>query len=145
MVTHRWWPSEDRARTQRTQQPLPTFRPVSIVAKRSPISATAGLLLTKFQTKTSWFLFSASRCIKKSSSVAGLGDPLNWPNKLEGAAVPLSVLELGPHLKNVAWAEAYLRTKWHPDPSNRLVTIHQRYRQDRHENGPKRFRIIRRR
>jgi len=29
---------------------------------------------------------------------------------------------------NVAWAEAYLRTKWHLDPSNRLATIHQRYR-----------------
>jgi len=28
---------------------------------------------------------------------------------------------------------AYVRTKWHLDPSNRLVTIHQRYRQD---NGP---------
>jgi len=26
------------------QQPLPTFRPISIVAKRSPISATAELL-----------------------------------------------------------------------------------------------------
>jgi len=26
------------------QQPLPTFRPMSIVAKRSPISATAELL-----------------------------------------------------------------------------------------------------
>ena len=30
-----------------------------------------------------------------------------------------------------AWAEAYLRTKWHHNPSNRLATIHQRYRQDR--------------
>jgi len=43
-----------------------------------------------------------------------------WAEKC-GAAVPLSV----------AWAEAYLRTKWHPDPSNRLATIHQRYRQSR--------------
>jgi len=24
----------------------------------------------------------------------------------------------------VAWAEAYLRTKWHLDPCSRLVTIH---------------------
>jgi len=24
---------------------------------------------------------------------------------------------------NVAWAEAYLHTKWHPNPSNRLATI----------------------
>jgi len=29
------------------QQPLTTFRPMSIVAKRSPISATAELLLPK--------------------------------------------------------------------------------------------------
>jgi len=29
----------------------------------------------------------------------------------------------------VAWAKAYLRTRWHPNPSNRLVTIHQRHRQ----------------
>ena len=27
-------------------------------------------------------------------------------------------------MSNVAWAEAYLRTKWHLDPSNRLATIH---------------------
>jgi len=26
----------------------------------------------------------------------------------------------------VAWAEAYLRTKYHLDPSNRLASIHQR-------------------
>jgi len=30
--------------------------------------------------------------------------------------------ELRPH-HNVAWAEAYLRTKWHLDPPNRLATI----------------------
>jgi len=31
----------------------------------------------------------------------------------------------------VARAEAYLRAKFHLDPSNRLATVHQRYRQDR--------------
>jgi len=31
----------------------------------------------------------------------------------------------------VALASAYLRTKWHLDPSNRLVTIHQRYKTHR--------------
>jgi len=31
----------------------------------------------------------------------------------------------------VARAEAYLHAKFHLDPSNRLATIHQRYRQDR--------------
>ena len=35
----------DPVGTQRApQQPLPTFRPMSVVAKRSPISATAELL-----------------------------------------------------------------------------------------------------
>jgi len=29
---------------------------------------------------------------------------------------------------NVTWAEAYLCTKWHLDPSNRLATIRLRYR-----------------
>jgi len=46
-----------------------------------------------------------------------------------GAAVPLSLgEELDPHLKQCRLAEAYLCTKWHLDPSNRLATIHQRYR-----------------
>jgi len=31
----------------------------------------------------------------------------------------------------VARAEAYLHAKFRLDPSNRLATIHQRYRQDR--------------
>jgi len=31
----------------------------------------------------------------------------------------------------VATAEAYLRSKFHLDPCNRLVTVHERYRQDR--------------
>jgi len=29
--------------------------------------------------------------------------------------------EMGPHLTYVAWAKAYLRTKWHLDPSSRLA------------------------
>jgi len=32
-------------------------------------------------------------------------------------------------VQSVAWAEAYLHTKWRLDPSNHVVTIHQRYRQ----------------
>jgi len=36
---------------------------------------------------------------------------------------PLGPLEeLGPHLNKVAWAEAYLHTKWHVNPSRRLAT-----------------------
>jgi len=38
-----------------------------------------------------------------------------------------------PSNTNVAWAEAYVRIKWHLDPSNHLATIYQRYKQD---NGP---------
>ena len=41
--------------------------------------------------------------------------------------------ELGPRLIQCRLAEAYLRTKWHLDPSNRLATVHQRYRQDRQD------------
>ena len=29
---------------------------------------------------------------------------------------------MGPHVNNVAWAEAYLCTKWHLDPTSRLAT-----------------------
>ena len=49
------------------------------------------------------------------------------------AAVPLSVGQLGPYVTQCRlspWAEAYLRTKWHLDPCNRLSsTIDQSYRQ----------------
>jgi len=31
----------------------------------------------------------------------------------------------------VALAEAYIRTKWYPNPLNRLATIRERHRQDR--------------
>jgi len=37
--------------------------------------------------------------------------------------------ELGPHLNNVSGAEAYLHVKFNLDPSNRLATVNQRYRQ----------------
>ena len=40
----------------------------------------------------------------------------NW------GAVPLLGGELGPYLTQCAWAEAYLRTKWHLDPSSRFAT-----------------------
>ena len=42
----------------------------------------------------------------------------------------------------MTWAEAYLYAMFHLDPSKRLATIHQRYRQDRtdglerQDNGP---------
>jgi len=50
-----------------------------------------------------------------------------------GAALALSVVQAGSPTNHVAWAEVYLCTKWYPEPSNRLATIRQCYRQ---ENGP---------
>ena len=43
--------------------------------------------------------------------------------KVGGATVPLSVGSWIPIKHNVAWAEAYLRTKWYPDSFSRLATI----------------------
>ena len=40
----------------------------------------------------------------------------------------LATIDMG---QNVVRAEAYLHTKCHFDPSNRLTTIQQRHRQDR--------------
>ena len=40
-------------------------------------------------------------------------------------------------LHKMSEAQAYLHAKVHLDPSNRLATVHQRYRQDRQtDNGP---------
>ena len=53
-----------------------------------------------------------------------------WPQETwaenYGVTVPLSVGDWLPIQHNVACAEAYLRTKWHLDPSNHLATIRQR-------------------
>jgi len=61
--------------------------------------------------------------LNKSSAVAEMGDRLatiDAGRKL-GAALPWG--SWAPS-NNVAWAEAYLCTKWHPDPSSRLATVH---------------------
>jgi len=62
--------------------------------------------------------------LNKYSAVAEMGGRLatiDIGRKL--GAVPLLGVELGLGLgHNVAWAEAYLRTKWHLDPSSRLAT-----------------------
>jgi len=42
--------------------------------------------------------------------------------KMGGAAVPMFGHSWATICHNVAWAEAYLRTKWHLDPSSRLAT-----------------------
>jgi len=52
-----------------------------------------------------------------------------------GAALPLSVWELGLHLTQCGLGRGHLRTKWHLDPSDCVATIHQRYRHtDRQTN-----------
>jgi len=61
--------------------------------------------------------------IEMGQKVGGCCAPFRW-----GSWVPIK--------HNVAWAEAYLPTKWHLDPSNRLATIHQSHGQDRTNSGP---------
>jgi len=75
----------------------------------------------------------------KSSVAAEMGDRLATINigRRDGGAVPLSGGgELGPIKHNVAGAEAYLHAKFMLESSNRLATIHQRYRQtEQADNG----------
>ena len=60
-----------------------------------------------------------------------------WATDYTNGLVPLN-FESGhfrgeswfPVYRNVARVEAYLRAKFHRDPSNRLATIQQRHRQD---------------
>jgi len=60
-----------------------------------------------------------------------MGRKLGWgvsaPFFGEGSSVPV--------LYSVARDEAYLHAKFHFDPSNRLATVHQRCRQNRHRTG----------
>jgi len=69
--------------------------------------------------------------------------PAVWPqqtwaeNWRPGCSVPFRGGVRFPS-NTIAWAEAYLRTNWHLDPSNRLATrptIHQRYRHNRQDIG----------
>jgi len=46
--------------------------------------------------------------------------------KLGEGCAPLGRGELGSHLTQCGRGRVYLRAKFHLDPSNRLVTIHQR-------------------
>jgi len=77
----------------------------------------------------------------KSSAVAEMGNRLatidmgrNDMGRKVGDAVPISVGELGPHLTQWRLGRGLPSTKWHLDPSNRLATIHQRYRQTGHRS-----------
>jgi len=49
--------------------------------------------------------------------------------KLGGGCAPLGEESWVPVKHNVARAEAYLHAKFYLDPSNRLATVHERYRQ----------------
>jgi len=59
----------------------------------------------------------------KCSAVAEMGDHLVTTDMVRkgGATVAVSPV-LGPHLTQCGLAEAYLRTKWHLDPSSPLAT-----------------------
>ena len=66
-----------------------------------------------------------------------------WADNWELTAVPLSGRGAGSPIfikHNLTRDEAYLHVKFHLDPSNRLATIHQRYKQDdqdrQTDNGP---------
>ena len=87
---------------------------MSIVAKRSPISATA------------YHLFNVANAFNNSSAVAEMGDRLatiDMGQKLGGSSAFFSWRSWVPIKHKVAWAEAYLRNKWHLDPSSHLATI----------------------
>jgi len=54
---------------------------------------------------------------------------IDMGRKLGGCCAPFIPGELVSDLTLwPSWAEAYLHTKWHLDPPNRLATIHQRCR-----------------
>jgi len=46
-----------------------------------------------------------------------------------GGCAPLGEGELGLHLTQCGQAEIHLHAKFHLDPSNRLASVHERYRQ----------------
>jgi len=61
-----------------------------------------------------------------------MGDRLatiDMGRKVRGCCAPFCGAGLGSHLIQCCLAEAYIRTKWHLGPSNRLaiISLHQRY------------------
>ena len=69
----------------------------------------------------------------KNSAVAEMGDRLATIDmgRKVGAAVLFPLGELCPYLSHCGRGAAYLNSKFHLDPSNRLATVPQRHRQDR--------------
>jgi len=62
--------------------------------------------------------------------------PSVWPQQTcakIGRLCPFGEGELGPHLTKCGRCRSYLHAKLHLDPSNRLATIYQLYRQDRQD------------
>jgi len=81
------------------------------------------------------------RCLHKSSAVAEMSHRARAKcTKKWGCCAPFRVGAGSPSNTMSPGPMPYLRTKWHLDPSNRLATIHQRYRhanrQDSQDNGP---------
>ena len=84
--------------------------------------------------------------LNKSSAVAEMGDRLatiymgrnRYGSKSGRADLPFAWGAASPS-NNVAWDEAYIRTKWHLDPFNLLATIaytNVTERQELQDNGP---------
>jgi len=78
----------------------------------------------KAYLRTKWY-HDPSRRLATIDIGRKLGEGCCAPFRGGGAGSPSNDLT---HCR-LAVAEAYLHTKWHLDPSNRLATIHQRYRQ----------------
>jgi len=68
--------------------------------------------------RTKWHLYPSSRL-----ATTNMSQNLGAVSLLGAVALFRWGRELSPHQHNVAWAEAYLRTKWHLDPSSCLATI----------------------
>jgi len=91
---------------------------MSIVAKRSPISATAELLFMFYMFFTS--SVPPYQVVSWSIQVFGRN---RWDENL-GLCPLFEEWRWVPIKHNVAWAEAYLLTKWHLDPYSRLATTY---------------------
>jgi len=70
---------------------------------------------------------SNARLNDKSSAVAEMGDRLATIGPKSGGGLLCPFLRGGAESPSDTRAEAFLHTKWHLDPFNRLATIHQRY------------------
>jgi len=81
--------------------------------------------LSRGYLRIKWHLDPSSRLatVDKGRGLYGLRQSVRKLREW-GLLSPLPWRSWVPIQHNVALAETYLHTKWHPNPSNRLVTIH---------------------